>query len=113
MKATNEKAFKVYIRETMAKGGLAASISDDFLKAQYVKNRRFDDDHYKTMIIEYLKKYGLANRKEIDSLLLTMLPDVLNEKQKKNKISNLLGSLRNSNKIRNSGTTNKPRYQLS
>jgi len=91
---------------------LAASTSDDTLKAQYVKQRGFDDEHYKNMIVEYVKTYGSATRKDVDLLLLDKLPDVLSDKQKSNKISNLLGALRKCGKLKNYGTMNKPKYLL-
>ena len=50
-------------------------------------------------IIEYLKQYTKANRKEIDRLLWDKLPDSLSEVQKKNKIHNLLTSMKNKNLI--------------
>lgn len=59
-------------------------------KAQYIKNKGLDDDYYKKLIIEYLKKTGSAPRKELDHLLEDKLPDVLSEKQKIDKIRNLL-----------------------
>jgi ATP-dependent DNA helicase RecG len=59
-------------------------------KASYIKNRAFDDGHYKDMVIKYLKTYKKANRNDIDVLLLDKLSDILNDKQKRNKIRNLL-----------------------
>ena len=49
--------------------------------------------------LEYLKQYTKANRKEIDRLLWDKLPDSLSEVQKKNKIHNLLTSMKNKNLI--------------
>jgi len=86
--------------------------ADDDLKAQYLKQRGFDDEYYKMVILEYLKKYGSANRRSIEMLLLTKLPEILNEKQKNNKISNLLGALRQSGKILNAGSTRNPCYKI-
>jgi ATP-dependent DNA helicase RecG len=82
------------------------------LKAQYIKHRGFDDEHYKNMILEYLRTYKEANRKDLETLLISKLPEILNEKQKQNKISNLLAALRKKRKIRNTGTIYKPRYVL-
>lgn len=59
-------------------------------KAEYIKNRGFDKEHYQKMIIEYLKEFSSAYRQEIDNLLLDKISDALDEKQKKNKIRNLL-----------------------
>ncbi len=91
---------------------LVVSTSDESLKAQYIKQRGFDDKHYKDMIVEYLKEYGSASRKNIELLLFSKLPDVLNEKQKKYKIGNLLSSLRRSGIIVNIGVATKPKYIL-
>lgn len=74
----------------------AKSIED---QAGYIKNKGLDDQYYKTLIIEYLKQYTKANRKEIDRLLWDKLPDSLSEVQKKNKIHNLLTSMKNKNLI--------------
>ena len=68
--------------------GKVAKATDN--KATYIKNRGFDKEHYQKMIIEYLKEFSSASRSEIDKLILDKLPDVLDEKQKKNKIRNLL-----------------------
>ena len=51
-------------------------------KAQYIKNRAFDDEHYKKLIIKYLAQYGQATRKEIENLLIDKLSDVLDDNQK-------------------------------
>lgn len=59
-------------------------------RAKYIKNRGFDKEHYQKMILEYLKKFSSASRKEIDDLILDKLPDILDIKQKRNKIRNLL-----------------------
>jgi ATP-dependent DNA helicase RecG len=81
-------------------------------KAQYIKNRAFDDDHYKQMILEFLKQFGQATRKEIDDLLLDKLSDVLDEAQKRNKVRNFLQSLASAGLIRNSGSRARPRWVL-
>lgn len=63
-------------------------------EAQYIRNKGFDDQHYKDMIIEYLKKFSKAKREDIKNLLWDKLPDILKDQQKENKITNLLQSLR-------------------
>ena len=75
---------------------LSAEVSkaiDD--EAGYIKNKAFDDQYYKDLIIKYLKKYGKAKKKDIRNLLWDKLPDVLSETQKEYKIGNLLASLKN------------------
>lgn len=75
---------------------LSAEVSkaiDD--EAGYIKNKAFDDQYYKDLIIKYLKQYGKAKKKNIRNLLWDKLPDVLSETQKEYKIGNLLASLKN------------------
>ncbi|MDN5479809.1 MAG: putative DNA binding domain-containing protein, partial [Chryseobacterium sp.] len=62
-------------------------------KASYIKQRGFKDDHYKKMIIDYLKKYETASKKDIDDLILDILPSVLDKNQKENKIRNIIYSM--------------------
>ncbi len=87
-----------------------ASATDD--KAQYIKNRAFDDGHYKQMVIEYLKKYGQASRQEIDTLLLDKLSDVLDTGQKQNKVKNLLQAMSAGGSIQNAGSRRFPKWVL-
>lgn len=85
---------------------------DKELKAQYIRQRGFDDEHYKKMILEYLRKYGSATRKDVDELLLSKLPDVLNEKQKQNKVMNILSDLRRQGQVKNVGSKTQSKWML-
>ena len=77
-------------------------------RAEYIRNRAFDDDYYKKMIIDYIKKFRSATRQDIDKLLWNKLSDVLDERQKKNKIRNLLTALSTKDKvIKNTGSSKK------
>lgn len=69
------------------------------LKATYVKNKSFDDEYFRKLIIQYLEKFSIAKRSDIDNLLMGKLSDVLTIDQKKNKIKNLLYQLRKNNII--------------
>lgn len=62
--------------------------------ASYIKNKGFDDKYYKDLIVEYLKKYERAKKKDIRDLLWDKLPNALNDTQKENKIRNLLSSMK-------------------
>lgn len=62
--------------------------------AAYIKNKGFDDKYYKDLIVEYLKQYKKAKKKDIRELLWEKLPDVLSDNQKENKIHNLLASMK-------------------
>lgn len=109
---TIQKGVKVTTEETkrLRKMGLVeGKISNLFLSSgvakmldereRYIKNKAFDDQYYKDMIIEYIKKFGKANRKNIRELLLDKLPDALNRSQKEYKIGNLLAALKREDKI--------------
>lgn len=88
-----------------------AAITGD--RSTYIKNRPFDKKHYKEMIIALIKKFGSASRQDIDNLLMNKLPDVLNERQKKIKINNLLSEMSMKDRvIKNSGSDKKPRWIL-
>lgn len=73
-------------------------------KATYIRMRAQDDDYYAKLVMDYLRQYDHASKKEIKQLLLNKLSDALTEKQKSNKINNLLTKLRLSGKIFNSGS---------
>ena len=65
----------------------------------YIKNKGFNDKYYKDLIVEYLKQYKKAKKKDIRELLWDKLPDALNDAQKEHKVSNLLAALKKSNVI--------------
>lgn len=72
--------------------GVSQAIEDE---AGYIKNKAFDDQYYRDLIVKYLKQYGKAKKKDIRNLLWDKLPDVLTDKQKEYKVGNLLASLKN------------------
>lgn len=74
----------------------------------YIKNKGFDDKYYKDLIVEYLKQYGKAKKKDIRELLWDKLPDALSDKQKEYKIGNLLAILKKNNTI-DTDSTNQQR----
>lgn len=82
-------------------------------KAAYIKTRAFDDQHYADMLVQYLREFGTASRKDVDDLLWDKLSDALDEAQKANKIGNLLSSLRRKGVIFNAGSKPAPAWKLS
>lgn len=70
-----------------------ASITDS--KVDYIKQKGFDDIHYKELILEYLRTYKKASKNELTELLYSKLPDILSDKQKHNKIRYLLNTMSN------------------
>ena len=90
-----------YLRKKKLVEGRATSLflSADVAKAaeqeaQYIRNKGFNDQYYRDMIVNYLKQYGRATKMQFRKLLLDKLPDSLNETQKERKVGNLLTSLR-------------------
>lgn len=83
-------------------------------KADYIRNRGFDDAYYKQLILDFIKEYGKASKEDIDKLVLDKLSQVLDESQKKNKLRNLIYAMHNKDKsIINQGSTRKPQWVLS
>lgn len=95
---------KGYVEGRKGKIYLSAKIVSDTkhvgLKSDYIKNRSFDDSYYKDLIVDYIKEYKKATRKEIDALLSDKLSSVLSAAQKTAKISNLLSALRRDQRIK-------------
>jgi len=81
-------------------------------KSEYIKMRGFMDDHYKKMILEYLDKYKKASKEDIEKLILDILPKILDEKQKKNKVKNIVYAMSRKDKtIINKGTNRYPDWR--
>ena len=82
-------------------------------KAQYIRNRAFDTAHYKEMILDFIREFGSASRKEVDDLLQGKLSDVLTPDQQATRIKNLLGIMaRRDQTIVNSGSKRVPCWVL-
>ncbi len=88
---------------------IAAAIGD---KAAYIKNRAFDKQHYRGMVLAYLEKFGDATRADLEELLRNKVSDVLNERQKKDWIANLLQGMKRDGLIRTEGTTRWAKWRL-
>lgn len=89
---------KLFLSEYVAK-----TADNDELKTEYIKNRSFNDSHFKEMIISYLRSFGGATRGELNTLLSSKLSDVLTNEQKNRKIGNLLLALKKNGTIRLTG----------
>ena len=92
---------------------VASKIAEKVDKRQdYIKNKAFDDEYYKKLILEYLKKYKQASFKDIFILLDSKLSDILEEKQKQRKVKYLLSQLKKENKLENIGKTSSAKWQI-
>jgi hypothetical protein len=72
----------------------AKTVDDKELKMEYIRNKSFNDLHFKDMIVQYLRSFGGATRAELNTLLQSKLSDVLTEEQKIRKIGNMLSALK-------------------
>ncbi|MDX2113006.1 MAG: putative DNA binding domain-containing protein [Alphaproteobacteria bacterium] len=81
-------------------------------RADYIRTRALDDEHYKKLITDYLKKFGHASRSDIDDFLADKLSDALSDYQKSRKIGNLLTKMRRAGAIYNAGVRAKPVWKL-
>lgn len=92
----------------MVAGRLAAVAGQ---KAQHIRNRGFDSQYYRDMIIALVREHQPVSRVDIDRLLLDKLPEVLTQAQKVAKVHNLISTL-SGKVIRNTGTRQAPRWVI-
>jgi ATP-dependent DNA helicase RecG len=81
-------------------------------KATYSKNKAFEKEYYLDLIIKAIKEHKNLDRKDINELLWNKLPDWMDDKQRKNKITNLLTELRKAEKIINKGSDTNSKWTL-
>jgi len=73
----------------------------------------FEKEKYFEWIIKGLSEHNSITRKDIDSLLWNVLPNWMNDKQKKIKINHLLTELSTKkNVIKNIGSAKYPQWVL-
>lgn len=77
-------------------------------RAQYIKNKGFENEAYCKWIISYLKTYKKGTKQDFIQLLKDKLPDSLTDKQKVSKIKNILQTMRQDGII----TTDSPNKRL-
>ncbi len=63
-------------------------------RADYIRKRAFDKQHYKKMIENYLRRFRVATRADLNKLLVKKLSEALNDEQKRNFVTNLLQEMR-------------------
>ena len=64
-------------------------------------------------MIDFIVEYKKASKEDINKLLYDILPDVLSEDKKKNKIRNLLYAMSAKDQtIKNEGSRTKPQWVL-
>ena len=82
------------------------------MKAEYTKNKGFDNKYYRDLVIAALKQHGTMTRKDLNSLLWDKLPEYMTKEQRSDKIGNILGLLKIRGMIFNEGTRHQPIWKL-
>lgn len=77
----------------------------------YVRARPQSDAHYAKLVADLLERQGGGSRESIDALLMPLLPEILNDDQKRTKVSNLLTKMRRDGSIRNTGSRSQPWWE--
>ncbi|MEN9914614.1 MAG: hypothetical protein RL528_1373 [Bacteroidota bacterium] len=80
---------------------VVAKITND--KASYIRKRGIDDEYCMKMILDYLLEFREGKKDDFEKILLDKLSEVLDINQKKNKIKNILQSMKNQGKIKVEG----------
>lgn len=62
-------------------------------QAQYTRNKGLEKSFYREMIVQHLRHFERASRKDLEQILIDKLPDGLTKAQKENKIKNLLAEM--------------------
>lgn len=70
-------------------------------KIEYSEHKGLGNKSCEEFLLTALRDHKSLSRKEIDKLLWRLLPDLLDDKQKKDKITNLLTKLRKLGKVKN------------
>jgi len=66
---------------------------------EYTRNRAFDKQYYKDLILEFLKQHGEAQPEDIQRLVMDKLSDLLDEKQRKRQVRSLVEEMSGDDKI--------------
>ena len=77
---------------------------------RHIRERGFDKRYYLDLILALVREHQPVDRKDVDQLLLTKLPDRLSQEQKLRRVHNLLQELRRSGLIDNRGSRSKPQW---
>lgn len=77
---------------------------------RHIRERGFDKKYYLDLILALVTKHGPVERRDVDEVLVSKLPDRLSTEQKRRKVRNLLQELRRAGKIVNLGSRSRPRW---
>lgn len=81
-------------------------------KAEYMKRKELPGEHYRRLLIDFLRRFNGSSRAEINEFMLDEIRGDFSKEQKISKIGNILTSLRRNGVIRNNGTDTRPQWFL-
>jgi ATP-dependent DNA helicase RecG len=81
-------------------------------KVEYSKHKGLDEKKCEAFLLDSLKDHETLTKREIVNLLWNVLSDKLSDKQKENKVDNILRKLRAEQKIKNNTQGNKSIWSL-
>jgi ATP-dependent DNA helicase RecG len=90
--------------------GRVAAVTGE--KARHIRNRGFDSQYYRDLIVALVREHQPVSREDIDKLLLDKLPEMLTQEQKLNRVHNLLRQLAAAQLIRNDGSRRFSKWVL-
>lgn len=64
------------------------------LKTSYIKNRSFDDEYFKKLIVDFIKEFGKTKRQDLYALIANKLPEYMTDQQRYDKLTTLLSALK-------------------
>lgn len=79
---------------------------------RHIRERGLDKQYYLDLILALVAKHGPVERRDVDELLVSKLPDRLTLEQKRRKVRNLLQELRRTGKIVNLGSRSRSRWSV-
>lgn len=79
---------------------------------RHIRERGFDKQYYLDLILALVAEHGPVERRDVDQVLVSKLPDRLTLDQKRRKVRNLLQELRRAGRIANLGSRSRPRWSV-
>lgn len=77
---------------------------------RHIRERGFEKQYYLDLILKLIAEHGPVERRDVDEVLVSKLPDRLSLEQKRLKVRNLLQELRRTGKIVNLGSRSRSRW---
>ena len=81
-------------------------------KIGYMREKGLENESYRKLILDSIKRHGSLTKPEINKLVGDILPANLSENQKRNRIDNLLRRLREDGLIINTKYGSSSKWQL-